>query len=165
VHRIFNTVNNAIPDIPDLAADIQTIEKVQEKAVGMISGLKGKTYAEKCEELNLESLEDRRKINDMAQVYRLVHGIDKIDRVQIFKHVQAGRTRLSADPLNIRPDTARLEVRRNFFSQRVTADWNRIGAEIKKQCKRARFQVKLQEITQSNRNRWRAMRRVNRRAV
>jgi hypothetical protein len=67
----------------------------------------------------------------MVHVYRLVHGIDKIDRVQIFKHVPAGRTKLSADPLNIRPDTARLKVRRNFFSQRVAVDWNRIGAEIK----------------------------------
>jgi hypothetical protein len=33
---------------PWLNADIQLIETVQGKAVGMISGLKGASYAEKC---------------------------------------------------------------------------------------------------------------------
>jgi len=35
-------------------------------------------------------------------------------------------TRQSADPLNIKPRAARLEVRRNFFSQRVVEDWNKL---------------------------------------
>ncbi len=40
-------------------------------------------------------------------------------------------TRQAADPCNIRPEIVRLEVRRNFFSQRVVSDWNRIPPEIK----------------------------------
>jgi hypothetical protein len=40
-------------------------------------------------------------------------------------------TRQAADPWNIRPGTARLEVRRNFYSWRVVSDWNRNLPEIK----------------------------------
>jgi hypothetical protein len=36
-------------------------------------------------------------------------------------------TRQAADPLNIRPKAARLEVRRQFFSQRVVENWNETG--------------------------------------
>jgi hypothetical protein len=38
---------------------------------------------------------------------------------------------MAADPLNIRPDNAKTDVRKNFFSQRIAADWNKIPREIK----------------------------------
>jgi hypothetical protein len=62
----------------------------------------------------------------MAQVYKLVHGIDKVERIKLFDHVQEGRTRLAADPLNMRTGVSRTDVRKNFFTQRVAVDWNRI---------------------------------------
>jgi hypothetical protein len=40
-----------------LAGD--TLEKVQEKAIKMVTGLKGSTYEEKCEELGLETLDEK----------------------------------------------------------------------------------------------------------
>jgi hypothetical protein len=116
---------------PWLMSDIKTIEKVQEKAVGMISGLAGESYEEKCKELEIETLQERRKINDMTQVYKLVSNKDKIERVRLFNHVQAGRTRMAADPLNIRSEHARSDVRRNFFSQRIISEWNKIPSAIK----------------------------------
>jgi hypothetical protein len=56
----------------------------------MVPGLKGNSYEEKCEELGLETLERRRNIQDMAQVYKLVHGIDKVERVKLFDHCPRG---------------------------------------------------------------------------
>ncbi len=45
---------------------------------------------------------------------------------------QAGRaTRSTDDPLNVRPKAARLEVRKNFFSSRVTENWNEIPSHVK----------------------------------
>jgi predicted YcjX-like family ATPase len=88
---------------PWLTADKEKLEKVQEKAVKMISGLKGTRYEETCKELGIETLERRRNIpvQDMAQVYKLVHGIDKVERIKLFDHVPEGKTRLAADPLNM----------------------------------------------------------------
>ena len=40
-------------------------------------------------------------------------------------------TRATEDPLNLRVQGARLEVRRNFFSQRVPEKWNKIPAALK----------------------------------
>jgi hypothetical protein len=37
----------------------------------------------------------------------------------------------TTDPLNIRPTAARLEVRRQFFSQRVVEDWNGVPEQVK----------------------------------
>jgi hypothetical protein len=53
---------------PWLQGDKDILEKVQEKAVNMVSGLKGNTYLEKCAELGLKSLEERRKDQDMNLV-------------------------------------------------------------------------------------------------
>ncbi len=57
---------------PWLQGDIDTLEKVQEKAVKMVAGLKGTTYLEKCAELGLETLEKRRADQDLALVYKFV---------------------------------------------------------------------------------------------
>jgi hypothetical protein len=99
-----------------LLSDIQTLERVQERAVKMVSGLAGRDYEKKCKEIGLETLKERREIQDMAQVYKLVHGIDKVSRTKLFEFVPAGRTRLVADPLNIRAGPARTDVRKNFFT-------------------------------------------------
>jgi hypothetical protein len=40
-------------------------------------------------------------------------------------------TRSTDGPLNLRPRPARLEVRRNFFSNRVVVSWNQIPSKVK----------------------------------
>jgi hypothetical protein len=115
---------------PWLQSDIQTLEKVQEKAVKMISGLAGKDY-EECKELGLETLADRRVLQDMAQVYKLVHKVDQVDRLRLFNHVPEGRTCLAADPLNMRQEPVRTDIRKHFFTQRVINNWNNIPADVK----------------------------------
>ena len=49
------------------ADDMQVLERVLQQAVKMISGLKGHTYKEKCKEIGLETLENRREDIDMIQ--------------------------------------------------------------------------------------------------
>jgi hypothetical protein len=51
-----------------MVGDIERLEKVQEKAVKMVAGLKEKEYAERCTELGLETLEERLQKQDMALV-------------------------------------------------------------------------------------------------
>ena len=51
--------------------DKANIEKVQIRAVNMISGLTGRTYEEKCKELGLDTLEERRLKQDMLQTYKI----------------------------------------------------------------------------------------------
>jgi hypothetical protein len=53
----------------------EVLEKMQMKAVGMISGLKGKSYEERCTELGLETLETRRIKQNMTLVYKLYSNV------------------------------------------------------------------------------------------
>jgi Reverse transcriptase (RNA-dependent DNA polymerase) len=119
---------------PWLQSDIKTIEKVQERAIKMMTGLKSVSYEDRCKEAGLETLENRRKLQDMAQTYKLVHGIDRIERIGLFSHIPAGRTRLAADPLNMRSEQAKTDIRKNFFTQRIVQSWNQISS-INKNCK------------------------------
>jgi hypothetical protein len=79
------------------------LEKIQRRAVTMVSGLKGESYEEKLLELGLPTLEERRRQADMIQTFKIVRGIDRVDY----------------NTWNLRPKTNRLEVRRHFFSNRV----------------------------------------------
>ncbi len=79
------------------------------------------------------TLEERRHQQDMAQVFRLLHGHDRVDPRQWFTHVSNERvTRQAADPLNLTASRSRLDLRRNFFSQRVIDHWNAVPAELKR---------------------------------
>ena len=41
------------------------------------------------------------------------------------------RTRATADPLNVRVQHGRLEVRKNCFAVRVTDQWNKVPSQVK----------------------------------
>jgi hypothetical protein len=48
----------------------------------MVSGLKGATYEEKLEELEMLTLKERRHQADMVQVFKILHGHDIVDKGQ-----------------------------------------------------------------------------------
>ena len=100
---------------PWLEQDIQILERVQKKAVGMISGLKGDNYAEKCKELKLDTLQLRREKQDLLEMYKIITGTGKLNPEAIFKkpEVRTGViTRSAGDPHHIPIPRTRLE---NFF--------------------------------------------------
>ncbi len=118
---------------PWLEADKEVLEKVQRRTVQMVSGLKAHTYEDRLKELGLTTLEERRHQADMAKTYKIVNGKDVVNKETWFKSVtETGRaTRSAADPLNLRPQKSRLEIRRHFFSQRVVEGSNGTPAGLK----------------------------------
>jgi hypothetical protein len=113
--------------------DRECLENVQKRAVGMVSGLKERRYEERLRELRLTTLAERRHRADMQMVHKLMMNENGLDHNTWFERAaDSGRaTRLTADPLNIKPKSGRLEIRRNFFTIRVIDEWNRIPANIK----------------------------------
>lgn len=65
---------------PWLESDKDCLEKVQKRAINMISGLRGKTYEEKLLELGMTTLEERRRQLDMIQMYKIMAGQSRVDR-------------------------------------------------------------------------------------
>jgi ribonuclease P/MRP protein subunit RPP40 len=103
----------------------------------MISGLKGNSYEERLRELGLTTLEERRHQTDMLQTFKILRRFDRVSSDTWFQRVDTtGRvTRSAADPLNLRQQAARLEIRRHFFSNRVIEGWNEVPSEIKKNAR------------------------------
>ena len=90
----------------------------------------------------------------MLQVFKILHGKDKVAASQWFRHSYGEErlTRRAADPLNLVRGISRLELRRNFFSQRVVDNWNRIPEALKRACsadafKRSYKQLRLATLT------------------
>ena len=118
---------------PWLQADKDALEKVQRRALGMVVGLKAKDYEGRLKEVGLTTLEERRHQADMLLVYKTMTGKDNTDPSTWFRPAADGprQTRNAAGPLNVRANHGRLDIRRNFFSVRVTDSWNRIPCGIK----------------------------------
>ncbi len=117
-----------------LDGDKDCLERVQKRAVGMISGLTGRTYEDRLKELGIVTLEERRHQMDMLQTYKILNGKEKVNPSCWFTMASDSErvTRQSADPLNIRPGAPRLDIRRYFYSQRVVESWNNVPLHIKK---------------------------------
>jgi hypothetical protein len=132
---------------PWAVADIAVLENVQKKAVGMISGLRANDYDGKLEELGLWTLEKRREMFDMIQVYKIAHGIGEIETSLEFCRENGSRvTRNRVEPLNLVKQRSNLEVKRNFFCDRVVDKWNAIPSEVKNSTSVARFKNGLVKL-------------------
>ena len=119
---------------PHTQREVDLLEKVQERAVNMISGLKGKSYKDKLSEIHLMSLAERRERYDMIQTYKIIYGIDDVDVKNWFELVGNNperETRLSSCPVNIVKKRSNLDLRKYFFSQRVINNWNSLPIEVK----------------------------------
>ena len=125
--------------------DINVLENVQKKAVGMISGLTSQDYDDKLLELNLWSLEKRRLMFDMVQVYKIANKIGNVQcSLKFFRDLPEQRvTRNRAEPLNLVKNRPRLDIRKYSFCERVVDSWNNIPTDIKQATTVIRFKSQL----------------------
>ena len=134
---------------PWTAADIDVLEKVQKRAVNLVTGLQAKTYEDKLSEIGISTLLERRVKNDMVQTYKIINGIDRVDFKIWFNlvgqtsHMQ---TRNTTYEKNIVAYRSRTDIRKNFFSSRVVRVWNALPTEVKEARNLSIFKQKLKDI-------------------
>ena len=101
---------------PWTQGDKETVERIQKRAVRMISGLQGKSYEDRLLELNMPSLEGRRLLYDMVQTFKIVRGYDDVNLRSLrtwFSLVGNNHTRITrqrSDPLTIVRPIVRNEI-------------------------------------------------------
>ena len=119
---------------PWLKADIETLEKVQMRAVNMVLGLRGKSYEEKLKEVRLLSLYDRRVRGDAILVWKVLHGHCAMDPslFPLAGEQHSRLTRHTAKPLNLKKKAARLDVRKNSFCVRCVGGWNSLPDRVQR---------------------------------
>jgi hypothetical protein len=120
---------------PWSVADIARLENVQKKAIGMVSGLTSNLYEDRCAELGIQTLANRRRDQDLAQVFRYSKGVGGIGAEKLFESAadrDGPRTRQAGDESNFKLPAARLDIRKNSFAVRTVQHWNQLPPEIKK---------------------------------
>ena len=119
---------------PYTKGDKEILEKVQRRALAMVSNLKGKSYEERLAEVNMTTLEKRRERGDLITMYRIMTAKDDVDPSHWFQTLAAQSgpgTRQSSGLHNVLPQRSQGDVRRNFFCQRVVSSWNSLPDRVK----------------------------------
>ena len=105
---------------PYLRRDIDCLEKVQRRATKIVDGLRNLPYELRLQMLKLTSLEKRRQRGDVIEVYKILMGKEGVNPNRFFTlDKRAYNTR--GHELKLYTNRSRLDLRKNFFSQRVVS--------------------------------------------
>jgi hypothetical protein len=129
--------------------DIDKLENVQKKAVKMVAGLRGIGYEERCREIGLNTLEERRKIQDLVLLHGMINGRGGLTIENMFERANVrdgARTRQAEGANNLKIPAARTEIRRNFFTVRAVAEWNGLPDTLKRESNKEKFKREIRKL-------------------
>ncbi|CAM5132666.1 unnamed protein product [Eretmochelys imbricata] len=115
---------------PHLKKDILALEKVQRRATKMIRGLEWIPYEERLKRLGLFILEKRRLRGDMIEVYKIMSGVEKVNKEKLFTCSHNIRTR--GYQMKLMSSRFNTNKRKFFFTQHTVNPWNSLPEEIAK---------------------------------
>ena len=105
----------------------QAIENLQRRATKIVPEIKDLSYEEKIRELNLPTLEYRRRRGDLIQMFKILHGIGDIDSS---KFVTLNENTTRGNSLKLNKPRCLKSLRQNEFPARYIDDWNPLPNDL-----------------------------------
>ena len=92
--------------------------------------LKDQPYPMRLETLKIPTLSYRRLRGDLIQVFKIMHGFNDVQTETFFQMAKAEdkeeAIKTRGNEFKVQKRHARLEIRKNSFTQRVVTPWNRL---------------------------------------
>ena len=133
---------------PNLAKNKDCLERVQRRATKLIPSLRNKSYEERLKECDLFSLDKRRHRGDMIQVFKILTNIDKVQEEMYFQRNDDIRTRNNG--FKLRGALFKTNIAKNFFTNRVIDDWNKLPAGVVGSPSVQTFKTRLDKYYKTN---------------
>jgi hypothetical protein len=118
---------------PHLKKDIEVLEKIQKRATRMVDGYKGLEYEERLEGIGLTKLELRRERAGLLEVFKILKGMEGLDRDHFFRDALDGRESgmmTRGHSLKLYKKRFRLKADKFSFGNRVVGIWNSLPGKI-----------------------------------
>ena len=114
---------------PHLLGNIKQIESVQPQFTKRLLGLANVSYEDRLALLHIDSLETRRLRFDLIMVYKILSNMVDVPASQRFTRGASSDhyTREHCHKLVL--NYSRVDVRKFFFSERITKQWNALAAQ------------------------------------
>jgi hypothetical protein len=136
---------------PSLKKDIAKLEKIQRRATKLIPEIRKKSYEERLRYLGLTTLEKRRERGDVIQYFKFHSGINKIswyngNRLMVSGRGDGPAAGVRGNHHRIARQLTTVEARRNFITNRVVKNWNKLPSNVINSISVNGFKKRFDEI-------------------